>query len=152
MLFLFVQIAAIGVKGWDDFERESTLQHARLESDAKGLLTQLDTIRQDLGNSITLGGSAGLSELEIESRFSGVERLFRIAPESNRSSLTDKESRSVAAYMARNDFKIGASSTNAIILVDSLGARYAATIPLKRLNGWVGSDEAVRGGLAGVSS
>lgn len=144
LLFLFVQIAAIGVKGWDDFERESRLQHARLESDAKGLLTQLDTIRQDLGNTITLAGSAGLSELEIESRFKAVERVFRIAPEGDRASLTDRETRSVARYMAQNDLTLGASSSNAIVLVDSLGATYAATIPLNRLNVWVGHDEALR--------
>ena len=144
ILFLILQIAAIGIKGWDDVKRESTLQQARLSSDLKGLQNQLNVTRTNIEDSLSLSEAAGLSVLEIESRFSAIERLFRIVPEGNRARLTDAETRSVAAHMARSGIPISVSSTNVVLLADTEGASYAATLPLREISKWISPGESIR--------
>ena len=143
-IFLLVQIAILGVKGWDDISRESDLQRARLESEMEGMLGRLEIQRQLISDAVSIGANAGQSELQIESEISSIQRLFRISPEGNRAGLADRSTLITARWMAANNVSIGASQTNLVLLVPVGRTEYAATIPLHRITAEIPGNEALR--------
>ena len=91
VLFLIIEIAAIGVKGWDDLQRESLIQQSRLEGEARSLRRYLEAVRADLTGALEIAGQGGLGVLAVESRLPSIERLFRVSPEGARMRLADSD-------------------------------------------------------------
>tara|TARA_B100000678_G_scaffold54035_1_gene43281 strand:- start:12096 stop:14549 length:2454 start_codon:yes stop_codon:yes gene_type:complete len=150
VLFLIIEIAAIGVKGWDDLQRESLIQQSRLEGEARSLRRYLEAVRADLTGALEIAGQGGLGVLAVESRLPSIERLFRVSPEGARMRLADSDTISAAKFMANNDISVGASPTGAIVIAEVNGTRYAATVPAARLNEWVQEGESLQIALAGA--
>lgn len=143
VLFLIIQIGVLGVKGWDDFERTSDIQKTRLEGDASNLFRHFETIRKNVEDGLRLGSAAGVGSLEVESRLTSIERLFRISPQGSRASLTDEETLRTAQYLVQNNMTMGASSSNVILIAEIGQSKYAATLPLQDLNNHINASESL---------
>jgi len=143
-IFLIVQIGVLGLKGWDDFERTSAIEKKRLEGDVENLFRHFETLRTNVEDALAFGNAAGVGSLEVESRLSSIERLFRVRPEGSRASLTDQETLRTAQYLVRNGMSMGASSENVILIAELGQSRYAATLPLRNLNAFLSPVESLR--------
>ncbi|MAP94270.1 MAG: histidine kinase [Ponticaulis sp.] len=143
-LFLLVQVGAIGLKAWDDFSRDEQLQQSRLISETDGIIRQLQTTRQSVVDMLDATNDIGRGTLETETRLSAIERVFRVLPAGSRAGLAEPETLRVATSLAEADIPIGASSRHVILIVDWNNAKYAATLPLTRMNSWIGPEETLR--------
>lgn len=141
-LFLVVQIGVLGAKGWDEIQRDATLQEARLSAEASELLSRIETHAEHLSSTLAIASSAGLSTLEVESRLTSLERLFRIDPEGSRAGLANMETLALARSMAHDGISLGATADE-IIILETIGRNtFAATLPLRKLTTNLASSDA----------
>lgn len=148
VLFLLIQIAVLGVKGWGDLKRDNEAKKERLRTELNLMISDFSDKIATIETVMALSARAQPTTLEIESQLPEIERLFRISPEGQRAGLTDDETLQSARYMVQSGETIGASSTNIILLAQYGSSTYAATIPARRLSATLANGDAMRVRLA----
>ncbi len=141
-LFLVIEIAAIGTKGWHDVRRETDLEKRRLLTEIKVIEEQVSQRRSQFETALALAQSTGLGTLAIESRLKGADRVFRVSPEGPRASLAEADARTLARWLAKSGETIGATKRSLIVLVKSDGQTFAAVYPLAKTLPALGNGEA----------
>ncbi len=143
ILLVLIQLAALGLKGWQDQRTASLSETSRLAERAELLTGRLLAHKSAMDAVLQIGTSAGLGSLAMETGGPVPERIFRLEPAGPRRGLATAATLEMAKQLRAERREIGFADAD-IVTVSALPSGIWATVaPLRGILPPVRPDEAI---------